>query len=169
MASTKKRKFDNENRALKEEWIEKYAFILPTSSLNPYCLICCHNVALVNSNLKRHYETKHSVFEKKYKQETEEKKKQINLLKSQYEKSTMVFANTMTAQEKATECSLTMAWILGKHKKPFSDAKIVSECTIQTAETVFDGKQRDKIINKIKQIPLSDSSVMRRTKLLAED
>ena len=61
MASTKRRKFDNENRALKEEWIKKYAFILPTSSLNPYCLICFHNVALVkSSNLKRHYETKHS-------------------------------------------------------------------------------------------------------------
>ena len=170
MASTKKRKFDNENRALKEEWIEKCAFILPTSSLNPYSLICCHNVALVkSSNLKRHYETKHSVFEEKYKQGTEEKKKQINLLKSQYEKSTMVLANTMTAQEKATECSLTMACILGKHKKPFSDAEIVSECMIQIAETVFDGKQRDEIINKIKQIPLSDSSAMRRAELLAED
>ena len=31
MASSKGKKFDNENRAFKEEWIEKYAFILPTS------------------------------------------------------------------------------------------------------------------------------------------
>ena len=60
----------------------------------------------------------------------------------------MVFANTLTAQKKATECSLRIAWILGKQKKPFSDAEIVSECMIQTAETVFDGKQRDEIINK---------------------
>ena len=163
MASTKRKKFDNENRVLKEEWIEKYAFILPTSSLNPYCLICCHNVALVkNSNLKRHYETKHSIFEENYKRETEEKKKQISLLKSQYEKSTMVFTNTVT-------CSLQIAWILGKHKKPFSDAEIVSEYMIQIAQTVFDGKQRDEIINKISQIPLSDSSATRSTELLAED
>ena len=34
---------------------------------------------------------------------------------------------------------------------------------------MFDGKQRNEIINKIKQIPLSDSSAMRRTELLAED
>ena len=81
----------------------------------------------------------------------------------------MVFANTMTAQEKATECSLRIAWILGKHKKPFSDAEIVSECMIQIAETVFDGKQRDEIINNIKQIPLSDSLAVGRTELLAED
>ena len=131
MASTKRRKFDNENCALKEEGVGKYVFILPTSSLNPYCLICCHNVALVkSSDLKRHYETKHSVFEKKYKQETEEKKKRISLLKSQYEKSTMVLANTMTAQEKATECLLQIAWILGKHKKSLSDAEMVSESSL---------------------------------------
>ena len=30
----------------------------------------------------------------------------------------MVITNTMIAQEKATECSLTIAWILGKHEKP---------------------------------------------------
>ena len=86
MASTKRRKFDNEHCALKEEGVEKYAFILPTSSLNQYCLICSHNVALVkSSDLKRHYETKYSVFEEKYKQGTEEKKKRISLLQSQYE------------------------------------------------------------------------------------
>ena len=40
---------------------------------------------------------------------------------------------------------------------------------VQTAETLFDGKKRDEILDKIKQIPLSDSTVMRRTKILAED
>ena len=95
-----------------------------------------------SSNLKRHCETKHSGFEDKYKQGTEEKKKRISLLTSQYEKSTMVLANIMTAQEKATECSLRIAWILGKHKKPFSHAEIMGECIIQIAEIVFDGKQR---------------------------
>ena len=172
MASTKRRRFDDENRVLNEESIEKYAFILPTSRLNPYCLICCHNVALVkSSNLKRQYETKHtgSVLEEKYKQGTEEKKKRISLLQSQYENSNMVLANTMTAQEKATERSLRIAWILGRHKKPFSDAEIVSECMTRIAETAFDGKKRDEMINRIKQISLSDSSAIRRTELLAED
>ena len=170
MAFSKRRKFGNENCAFKKEWIEKYGFILPTSSSNPYCLICSQNVALVkSSNLKCHYETRHSGYEEKFQQGTEERKKRISILKSQYEKSTMVLANTMNAQEKATECSLRIAWILGKQKKPFSDAEIVGECMMQMAETLFDGKQRDEIITKIKQIPLSDSSAIRRTKLLAED
>ena len=119
MTFSKRRKFENENLTFKEEWIEKYAFILPTSTSNPYCLICSQNVALVKtSNLKRHYETRHSGFEEKYKQGTEERKKRI---KSQCKKSTMVLANTITPQEKATKCSLRIAWILRKHKKPFSD------------------------------------------------
>ena len=117
MMSYKKRKFDEENRAFKEEWKEQYAFILPTGSSNPHCLICSQSVALVKSNnLKRHYESRHSGFEKMYKQGTEERKKKIRLLTSQYEKSTMILANTMTAQEKATECSLRIAWILERHK-----------------------------------------------------
>ena len=83
--------------------------------------------------------------------------------------STMVLANTTTSQEKAIEYSLR-TWILGKHIKPFSDAaEIVKKCMTLMAETLFDGKQRDVIINKIKQIPLSDSSAMRRTELLVED
>ena len=40
---------------------------------------------------------------------------------------------------------------------------------IPTAETLFDGKKTDEILDKIKQIPLSDSTTMRRTELLAED
>ena len=71
-----------------------------------------------------------------------------------------------TAQEKGTECSLRIAWILRKHKKPFNDAEIVKKCMIQTAETLFDGKKRDEILGKIKQIPLSDFTAMKRTKLI---
>ena len=40
---------------------------------------------------------------------------------------------------------------------------------VQMAETLFDGRQRDEVITKIKQILLCDSSAMRRTELLAED
>ena len=69
--------------------------------------------------------------------------------------STMILANMTTAQEKATEWSLRIAWILEKHKKFFNDAEIVKECVIQTFKKLFNGKKRDEILNKIKQIPLS--------------
>jgi len=40
---------------------------------------------------------------------------------------------------------------------------------LETAETLFDDKQKNEIKDKIKQIPLSDSTAMRRTELLADD
>ena len=40
---------------------------------------------------------------------------------------------------------------------------------IQTAERLFYGKKKDEILDKIEQIPLSDSTAIRRTELLAED
>ena len=95
MTSFKRKKIDNENHLFKEEWKEQFAFILPTSgNSNPHCLICSQSVALVkSSNLKRHYESRHSGFEKMYKQGTGERKKKIMLRTSQYEKSTMILAN----------------------------------------------------------------------------
>ena len=139
MAFLKKRKFDEENRSFKEERTQQYAFILPPTSSKPLCLIGNESVVLVkSSNLKRHYETKHSKFEGMYQQKTEERKNKIDRLKSQYEKSTTILINSMTIQEKATECFLRIAWILGKHKKPFIDAEIVKECMLETVETLFD-------------------------------
>ena len=50
----------------------------------------------------------------------------------------------MTQQQKATKWSLRVVWILGKHKKPFSDAEIIKECMTEVTDTMFDGKQKRK-------------------------
>ena len=113
--------------------------------LNPHCLVSSQKIALVKSNnLNRLYKSIHSEFERIYKQGTEERKQKINQFKSQHKMSTMILANMMTAQEKATECSLRIACILRKHKKPFNDAEIVKEFMIQTSETLYDGKKEIK-------------------------
>ena len=49
----------------------------------------------------------------------------------------IILASMTTAQEKATEWSPRIAWVLGKHKKSFNDAEIVKECMIQTVETLL--------------------------------
>ena len=51
-----------------------------------------------------------------YQQKTDERKNKIDQLKLQFERSATILVNSMTVQEKATECSLRIAWILGKHK-----------------------------------------------------
>ena len=117
-----KRKVDSENRQFNDEWTEKYAFILPLSSTKPMCLICQKTVALVKSqNVKRHYVTEHSSFKRDFPPNTEIRAKYIfffKKLRKSYQDSTKKIVTFMTQQQKATECSLKVAWVLGKHKKP---------------------------------------------------
>ena len=103
-----------------------------------------------SSNLKRHYETKHRKFESMYQQKTGERKNKRDELKLQYERSATILVNSMTVQEKATECFLRIAWILGKHRKPFTDLEIVKECMFETVEALFDDKMKSEIKEKIR-------------------
>ncbi|KAK8744617.1 hypothetical protein OTU49_000533, partial [Cherax quadricarinatus] len=65
------------------------------------------------------------------------------------------------------ECKLRIAWILGKHKKPFTDAEIVKECWKLPIHCLRINRKK-QIKDKIKQLPLSDSTSARRTELLAD-
>lgn len=119
------------------------------------------------SNLKRHYESKHGHFEETFPSNSEVRTTKLNRLKSSYEAASRILITSMTQQQKATECSLRVAWILGKHKKPFSDAEIIKECMTEVMDTMFEGKQKEEMTTKIKRIPLSDSTATRRTEILA--
>ncbi|XP_077312023.1 SCAN domain-containing protein 3-like [Lithobates pipiens] len=170
MACAKKRKVDTENRVFKDEWTDQYMFILPVGSLKPVCLICCETVALIkSSNVKRHYETKHSSFAQTYPQHSEVRARKITELKAQYDRSTKVLSHSFTAQQRANECSLKVAWILGQHKRPFTDGTFVKECLNAVAETLLEGKQKDELCGKINQIPLSASTATKKTEILTED
>lgn len=138
----KKRKVDSENREFKAEWTEKYAFVLPAGSMKPMCLICHETVALIKSgNVKRHYETKHGHFERSYPQNSEVRTRKINQMQESYQASRTVIVRSATQQERATEASLRVAWVLGKHKKPFTDAEVVKECMNEIAIALYEGTQ----------------------------
>ena len=115
-----------------------------TNTCSLLCLLCVETVTLIKSgNIKRHYESKHRSFEEKYPQKSEVRVWKISELRAQYERSTRVFTHSFTGQQHANECSLKIAWILGQHKKTFSDTTVVKECLNAAAETLLEGKQRD--------------------------
>ena len=115
------------------------------------CLICNETVGLVKSgNVKRHYETKHAHFEQNYPQNSEVRARKIQQLHSSYQATRSVIVRSATQQERATEASFRVAWVLGKHKKPFSDSEIVKECMNEIASALFEGTQKDDIIQKNK-------------------
>jgi hypothetical protein len=72
----------------------------------------------------------------------------------------------MNLSENATEASMRVVWFLGRHKKSFSDAEVVKECMIAASSVLF---ADSKSVEAMKQIPLSDSTAMRRADDLAEN
>ena len=93
----------------------------------------------------------------------------MNKLKAQYDRSTRVFSNAFTVQQHANECSLKLAWIFGQHQKPFTDGRVVRNCMNAVADTSLDGKQKDELCEKIKQIPMSCTTAARKSEILTED
>src|SRR4029434_6018782 len=72
-------------------------------STKPMCLICNETVALglvKSGNVKRHYETNHAHFERKYPQNSEVRGRQINHLQS-YKATCSVIVRSATQQERA--------------------------------------------------------------------
>ena len=166
MSCSKIRKVDSENRAFMDEWTEQYVFILPAASSKPVCLICSETVAIIKGgNVKRHYETKHKYFEQTYPLKSEVRARKINKLRSQYDRSTRILSHSLTAQQRANECSLKVTWILGQHKKPFTDGVVVKECMNAVAETLLEGKQKDELCEKIKQVPMSAQTTSKKTEI----
>ncbi len=75
-----------EKTVFKDEWTEKYVFILPQSSTESLFLICTETVGVTKSgNVKRHYDTKHRHFEQLYPQNTKVRTAKLWQLKSSYE------------------------------------------------------------------------------------
>lgn len=169
MASvSKKRKIDSENRMFHESWTEDYFFILPDrSNSRPTCIICQETISVIKSgNVKRHFETKHKEYDTKYPPKSAVRTSKIAALKASFHSSTLILTKSMNLSENATEASMRIVWILGRHKKSFRDAEVVKECMIAASSVLF---ADSKSVETVKQVPLSDSTAMRRSDDLAEN
>lgn len=64
---------------------------------------------------------------------------------------------------KATAAARWRMWALAKRKRPFLDAKLVKERTLETLEELFaGGKNKADIVTRVTQVPLSDSTAVQR-------
>jgi len=69
-----------------------------------------------------------------------------------------------SVHENANEALMRVVWILGRHKKTFTDAEVVKECMIATSNMLY-----KKIVEAVKQMPLSDSTASRRADDLSDN
>ena len=148
MACSKIRKVYPENRHFKDEWTDQYLFILLQGSTKPLlCLLCVETVALIKSgNIKRHYDSKHRSFEEKYPQKSEVRAWKISELSM---RGLRVSSHThLQASNVQMNAHLRLDGFWGNIKK------ISATRLNAAAETLVEGKQRDELCEKIKQIPM---------------
>ena len=174
MEFAEKRKVDQENRQFKTDWTEKYCFFLPDhANAKPTCLICIQNVAVIKSdNLKRHFTSIHAAsFNANYPEKPDQRTQKIAGLLASYKHSVSTMSKTTSAQESATAASLHVSWTLARAKKPFADAELIKRCAIEMAREVLnpDEKQQKKVVELLKQVPLSANTATRRVEVLAEE
>ena len=137
------------------------------ANAKPVCIICQETVSTIKSgNVKRHFETKHKEYNGKFPPESALRASKIASLKASLQASTAMMTKSTTVQENATEASLRVIWILGRHKKSLKDAEIVKECMIAASSALYSEK---KNVEMVQQIPLSDSTASRRSDDLAEN
>ncbi|XP_061589548.1 SCAN domain-containing protein 3-like [Cololabis saira] len=165
-----KRKVDSEGRTDKEEWKEKYAFILPDFiNAKPVCLICNEVVAVCKEyNIRRHHDTKHGTFKVAYPLQTGTRRHKLEALTASYAHSSKILVRGLTAQQKVTSASLKAAWVLARHNRPFTDAEIFKEVMVAVLEELPTDKSMDGVIASVKQVPLSARSATRRIDALSD-
>ena len=72
--------------------------------------------------MKHHYGTKHCHFEQNYPQNSQERTRKISQMQASYQATCTMIVRSAVQKERGTEASLRVARVLGKHKKPFTDA-----------------------------------------------
>ena len=164
-----KRKIDNENRQFNSKWTDEYLFVECQERL--ICLICKEAVSVKKEyNVKRHHETKHASFVKEFPLKSARRAEKIQKLIAGYDGSRLMMTNTFSHQERATEASLRVSYILAKKKRPFTDSDTMKECMIEVLKAVLpDEKVKSTVVSAVQKVPLSNDTNARRVDLLSED
>ncbi|XP_039610054.1 general transcription factor II-I repeat domain-containing protein 2-like [Polypterus senegalus] len=126
------------------------------------------SVSVIKSgNVKRNLETKHAEYYiVNYPPKSELHSHKIDARKSSLVASSSLMMKATTTQSNVTEASLSIVWVLGRHKKAFTDAEVVKECMMSASSVLFSDK---KCVELIQQIPLSDSTASRRADDLSDN
>ncbi|XP_074847014.1 general transcription factor II-I repeat domain-containing protein 2A-like isoform X1 [Carettochelys insculpta] len=158
MAFCKKAKLDV--RSFRPSWTEEYGFVQHED--RAVCALCCESVVCRTSSVQRHFQTKH---ERHFTDEVS-KAESIKQAIVRFEKQSNVLAN----KNQAIEGSYKIAHCIVKHGKPFTDGYYIKEAFLSCSDVLFnDLPNKDTVISRIKDLPLSAGSVERCIGEMAEN
>ncbi|GFU14968.1 general transcription factor II-I repeat domain-containing protein 2A [Trichonephila clavipes] len=114
------------------------------------------------SSVKRHFETNHKSFCEK--SEPEQKELIASAIKDRNKQSTSMF-KYVSKNCRTSAASYSAANAIARHGKPFQE-----EAWLECAPSLFDDfDNKDKIIQRIKDVPLSRNTMKDRILKLAEN
>ncbi|XP_065148348.1 general transcription factor II-I repeat domain-containing protein 2-like [Paramisgurnus dabryanus] len=81
-----------------------------------------------------------------------------------------LFMSLLDVKNNATEASYQIANCIAKRGKPFTDGEYIKDAFLSCSEVLFDGlPNKETIMSKIKDIPMSARTVQRRIEEMAEN
>ena len=160
-----KRKIDQEYRYFKQEWTEEFAFV--ESAGSAVCMICNEKIkSMKRSNIKRHFDTRHSTFASKYPAGDSRKKACLEL--SSRVQASQQQLRVWTQQGSCNSASFAGTLAIVRNGKPFTDGEYAKAFMLDVANELFDDfSEKEKIIKRIKDMPLSAKTVHNRTILMS--
>uniref|UniRef100_A0A2S2Q6T2 Zinc finger MYM-type protein 6 n=1 Tax=Sipha flava TaxID=143950 RepID=A0A2S2Q6T2_9HEMI len=136
----------------------------------PKCLICDENFKNdKKSNIESHFLSKHDSFGKTYPAENKRKTAMAELIRKS-QQSTSKFNNWLQSASNLTAASFVVSHEIMKSGKPLIVGEYIKKCFTGMSEHLFsEFKNKTKIINKIKDIPLSAITVRDRAVRMSEN
>ena len=158
-----------EQRTFNVSWTNSFVFIADKTGLT-VCLICKEKFANnKKSNVKRHFQNKHSSLAQKYPERDARKTAVLELMRNA-DRSKRQFNRWIKSANSTTYASFEAAQEIVKHGKLFTDGEYIKNSFIKLSEHLLtDLKNKSEIVQKIRYMPLSAKTVKDRTSRMAED
>lgn len=131
------------------------------------CLICNDKISsMKRSNIKRHFDTRHATFASKY-PAGDSRKRACQELLCRVQASRQQL-RVWTRQGDWNSASFADSLAIVRNGKPFTDGEYAKTFMLDVANELFDDfSDKDKIIKRIKDMPLSANTVHNRTIMMA--
>lgn len=138
LLSKPKRKVDSEHRQFQERWTSQYFFVEFCG--NAICLICKEKLAVFKEyNLRRHYSTKHSEHDEKYK--GDDRRQRAEQLQKGLLSQQELFHKASKDADAAVEASYVVSELIAKAGKPFTEGQFVKDCMLRVADILCPEKR----------------------------
>lgn len=171
MSVPKKRKISELNvsscssREFQNSWTEDYGMV--KKSDKAVCILCSTTIVCRTSSVKRHYETNHNFLLKKTK---EEQKEYILQAIKNNNLQTNTLMKFVGSNSNIVAASFAVSNVIAKRGKPFCDGEYIKDLMLETAPFLFeDFSNKDKIMQRIKDLPITRNTVKDRILKIAEN